>query len=792
MAGGGLKVGDVYVVVTAAVGEFTKSMRRIVADVAETADKIEQFGSKIGEIGAVVSAGLYGALSAAAAFDSSVTERMDRIKLVFTNVGAAIGDAVLPHLERLSDALEHALGWFQRLDPSVKEGIGSFLLWGSAAGLAGGAVGMVAGTVKQFAETFNAFVVPALSAGGRSVIRFSETVGANSTVIASGLQKIGNGAEVVDGKFTSAFRNAAARMLVVGAPLAAVALAIAGVVMLAGTLYKAWHDSSTGMREAFVSVWKSVTDVAGRAAKFFQDVFAGLAAVVGVWARGQLDTFAFVVRSLARMAAPLARALSLDGIANTLDGLKDLTGDAVLGGLKGLVEGTVGTLKDGISTVWEGVTYGAGYAFDGVKMLGGDAAAFLREKFGGVFDDMLGGARGKLRKPSQDPEIEVGRPEILKFDPSRYQSTVGNAAKILEEVARKKAKELADALARAADEAKRALQSRFTQAFGRISELIQRFQEGMSAGGIWGGIIAVVAELLSQSQTFAAMIQMTNNFIQLLADTIGRVLAPTLPLLASTFNMIAPILEALVPVLGMVLSPIQQLAPILELLATLFQGLAPVITILGQILMAMLNPLSLLAGPIMKGFFTVVKYVAMGILYVIKGVGTVWNAIISFIAGVFRTLSKLPLVGGAFGKMADGLDKMKVPMEQVDGALNTLRNTSYDAAAANAAASVATWQNADATKKATEALTNVPSGFKVALARFNAQDPVNGSPGTPVGTSPIAPSPAAPTTGGSVNIGQITVEAADDPEETARHLYIEIKRNAGRRRGTGEHLPGRY
>ncbi|TQF13739.1 phage tail protein, partial [Myxococcus llanfairpwllgwyngyllgogerychwyrndrobwllllantysiliogogogochensis] len=138
MAGGGLKVGDVYVVVTAAVGEFTKSMRKIVADVAAAAGKIEQLGNKIGEIGAIVSAGLYGALAAAAAFDSSVTERMDRIKLVFQNVGAEIGNAILPHLERLSDALERALGWFQRLDPAMKAAMGSFLFWGTAAGLAGG------------------------------------------------------------------------------------------------------------------------------------------------------------------------------------------------------------------------------------------------------------------------------------------------------------------------------------------------------------------------------------------------------------------------------------------------------------------------------------------------------------------------------------------------------------------------------------------------------------------------------------------------------------------------------
>jgi phage-related protein len=792
MSGGGLKVGDVYVVVTAAVGEFTRSMRQIVDDVARTAGKVEQLGNKIGEIGAIVSVGLYGALAAAAAFDSSVTERMDRIKLVFQNVGAAIGDAVLPHLERLSDVLERALGWFQQLDPTVKQAIGSFLFWGTAIGLAGGGVGKLAGIVKQLAESFNAFVVPALAGAGNAVVRFSALVRGIAPEVDGNLKKVAKGAEQIDASFAVAFRSAAARILIVGAPLAAVALAVVGVVMLAGTLYKAWHDSSTGMREAFVSVWKSVTDVAGRAAKFFQDIFAGLASIVGVWARGQLDAFAYVVRNLARMAAPLARALSLDGIANTLDGLKDLSGEQILGGLKGLVTDTVGTLKNGLSTVWDGVSYGAGYAFDGVKMLGSDAAAFLRERFGGVFDDLLGGPKGKLSKPPEESKVEVEVGTAGKFDGSDYLKRASDTAGILERIAIRKAKELADAIAKAADEAKRALRSKFTQAFGRISELIQTFQEGMAAGGEWGGVAAVMGDLLSQSETFATLIRMATNFIQFVADVLGKVLAPVLPVLGSVFNMLVPLLQALVPVITAALQPLQAIAPSLELLGTLFQGLAPVITILGTILVALTNPLGLLAGPILKSFFGVIRVVAMGILYVVKGVGTVWNAIVGFIAGVFRTLSKVPLVGGAFDKMAQSLDSMKVPMAQVDGALNTLRNTSYDAAAANSAASVAQWQNAEATKKATDALTNVPTGFKVALARFNAQDPVTGSPATPVGASPITPSPTAPASGGNVTVGQIVVEAADNPEETARSVWLEMKREQNRRRGSGEWLPARY
>jgi len=792
MAGGGLKVGDVYVVVTAAVGEFTKSMRKIVSDVAATAGKVEQLGNKMGEIGAIVSVGLYGALAAAAVFDASVTERMERIRLVFQTVGAEIGNAVLPHLERLSDVLERALGWFQRLDPAVKSTMGSFLFWGTAAGLAGGAVGKVAGVVKQLAESFLAFVVPALAGAGKAVVRLSSTVASGLPGLESSLKQLTRGAEDVDGAFAKAFRNAAARVLALGAPLAAVALVVAGVVMLAGTLYKAWNDSSTGMRDAFVAMWRAVTDVAGRVAKSFQEVFAGLAAVVGAWARGQLDTFASVVRGLARMAAPLARALRLDGVASALDGLKSLTGDAVLGGLKGLVDTTVSTLRDGLVTVWDGVSYGASYAFDGVKMMGGDAAAFLREKFGGVFDDMLGGPKGKLRTPTETPEIEVGHAEVGKFDAQKFLKNVGNTASVIAEVARRKAKELADALARAADEAKRALTSRFSQAFGRIYELVDRFQQGMSAGGVWGGLIAVIAELLSQSSTFASLIQMVTNFIQFVADVIGRVLAPVLPILASVFNMIAPLLDAVGTALEGFAKPLAAIAPIFEVLGMLLKGIAPLIQVIGQILMALFQPLMLLAGPIMKGLFTVIRYVAMGILYVVKGIGKVWNAIIGFVAGVFRTLGKIPLIGGAFKAVARGLDSMKIPMEQIDGALDDLKNTSYDAAAANSAASVAAWENAAATNKATEALTNVPSGFKVALARFNAQDSLPSSASSVIGLSPVTASPVVPLSGGNVTVGQIVIQGGDDSVETARQLYAEIKREAHRRRGNGEWLNGRY
>ncbi|RJS14638.1 phage tail protein [Corallococcus sp. H22C18031201] len=790
MAGGGLKVGDVYVVVTAAVGEFTKSMKRIVADVAAAAGKIEQLGNKIGEIGAIVGAGLYGALAAAAVFDASVTERMERIKLVFQSLGAEIGDAVLPHIERLADTLERALGWFQRLDPSVKSAIGSFLFWGTAAGLAGGAVGKVSGAVKQVAESFGAFVVPALDGAGKAVVRLSSSVMSGLPGLEASLKKLAVGAEGVEGSFAVGFRNAAARVLSLGAPLAAVALVVAGLVMLAGTLYKAWGDSSTGMHEAFVAMWRGVTSAASRGVQFFAGTFARLTSLVGEWARGQLEVFAATVRTLARLAAPLARALSLDGVAATLDSLKGVTGDSILGGLKGAVESTVGGLKDGFASVWEGVTYGAGYAFDGVKLMGGDAASFLRKQFGGVFDDMLDGPKGRLRRKAPEPEIEVGLPQARKFDVKAYLANLGDAAQILDQVARRKAKELADALARAADEAKRALTSRFSQAFGRIYELIERFQQGMSAGGVWGGLIAVIAELLSESATFGTLITMVTNFIQYIADVLGRVLAPVLPLLASVFNMIAPLLDALVPVLEMFTRPLQELAPIFEILGTLLRGLSPVISTLTQVFNVILQPLLLLGGPIMKAFFAVVRVVAMGILYVVKGIGTAWNAIVGFIASVFRALGKVPLVGGAFKKMAQGLDSMKVPMDSVDSALETLKNTTYESAAANSAASVAQWENAEAAKKATEALTNVPTGFKVALARFNAQDPVTASGAT--ASSVVVASPVVPASVSNISVGQIVVEAAEDPAETARSVYAELKRQQGRRRGNSEWMNGRY
>lgn len=574
--------------------------------------------------------------------------------------------------------------------------------------------------------------------------------------------------------------------LVAAAPFLAAGAAIAALVLLAGTLYHAWNDSSTGFKEAALSVWDSLQAVAGKVADFFVNLFSGISNFVMGAVRSVMDAVAGMISGLATRAAPLADMLGLDGVAAKLRALQGLTGEGILAGLKGQLD----SLKGELAPVWEGIKYGADYAWTGVKMMANDTTEAIKARI----NALLNGKPAALREPGEGKgTIEVGRPDTTPRPVRQFESLAHLAPKMPELSLEDFQAELAAAARKAMQAARAKLESRIvgdvTGAFEGLGNIINRAMEA-SAAGPAAAAASVVADLLMQSQTFKTLVEMVNTFLQSIADTLGTVLAPILPVIASVFDVVATLLRALQPVLDMLLAPLQAIAPLIQLIGMLFQGLAPVIGILGQIFLALAQPLTLLAGPVMKVFFEAIRFVAIGILYIVKGIGTVWNGLVGFVQSVFKALGKLPLVGGVFKDMARGMEKMKVPMDKVDGAINQLRETSYDAAAANAAQSVATWQNTEATQEASESVSNVPQGFKIALARFDAQNalPVAAS------ASPVvaSPAPAAAGGGGSVVIQSLVIEETSDPSETARSVIAEMKAESRRRRGNGEWMSSRY
>lgn len=314
---------------------------------------------------------------------------------------------------------------------------------------------------------------------------------------------------------------------------------------------------------------------------------------------------------------------------------------------------------------------------------------------------------------------------------------------------------------------------------GDLGGLIDTALSALATGGPFAAIAAVGADLLSQSVQFGQLVEMVNGLLHIVADALGKLVAPLTPLVAVLGMLVDTVMNALSPVLGIVAQVLAGLAPIFVILSDTLVALAPVIQIAVAMFMAITNPLLALSGPVLQGLFYVIKFTAVSILKVVRliapiinglikfvafiidtiggginvfmnAVAGIWNGIISAIQAVFRKLGDISVLGkhplGFLNDWAKDLEKAKMPTDilegMLDGLAESVRNGTIDLdaltskiqeleglsleqAQAKAQETVeiikareAQRAQTDAVKEATAALTNVPQGYKIATARF--------------------------------------------------------------------------
>ncbi len=766
---GALKAGGVYVSVSAAIGEFTRAMGQVVKSIEQTAKRVKEAARGIAEVGAIFAGAMAASVAAAAQSNRAIQADLEKLKAYLYTFAADFGDAFGPALRRLTELIGSVVGAFQRLTPGVKEAVAHFVVLG--AGLGGGALVLskAAGAVEGVAKVLGVVLVPALKAAGTA----AKALGLASS---TALPAVGKAAAATQVGVGASLAKMAAGFGVVLAPVAAVAAAIAGVALLAGSLYEAWHDSSTGLKASVLSIWESIRGLGKRLLETLSGWWEVLQEVFTKAVRVVLELVAAQVRAAAKMFAPLARALRMEGIAATLEDLQQLTGERLLGNLKDgaslladnataaarmLADGAVSVGK----SVAEGVSTGLAYSTKGLKRLAKDTGLeALPDKLKKSLDGLLGGLPFGARKPFEPVEVgTVGKDGELPSAVREFQSGMSDAVRARVEYVKKQDKQLADATAEAIRQARQGLAQRFAAAFGELSSLISTFQQGLAAGGLGGAFAAVVADLLTRSQQFARLVEVLNGIIGMVADVIGKLAEPFIPLLGAISMVVSSGLQALTPALQSLTAFIQPLVPSVVVLGELFAGLAPVISLVVQYLMLVVNPLQLLAGPVLKALFEVLRFASTVILKVMKGLGDAWNGIVGAIQSVFRKLADISVFGAKplsfLDGWADGLERAKVDTEAMARALQALTGMTYEAALEQANQTAEVVRNRKELQRATESLSNVPSIWKVALARLEAQDP-GGPLGGPAPSVPIptAPPPSAPWNpaqpGGSTTPGQ--------------------------------------
>lgn len=284
------------------------------------------------------------------------------------------------------------------------------------------------------------------------------------------------------------------------------------------------------------------------------------------------------------------------------------------------------------------------------------------------------------------------------------------------------------------------------QAIPRLNELVSAAQQGAQLGGVWGALIAVFVQLLSETEGFNQIIDHVNASL----DKVLSALEPLVAGLAAVFDATSSVTDAFMSTLK---GPLETIGGLLESLAPILSAFDDILKVVSDGLSGAMQGMSLFAKPIFM---------------ILKLIGTV----LKVIAPILQLLMlPLTLVGELFEWLADVLDPV---FKEIDKAISWLANRldefgdfvgtlgerianwikgkgfKSDAELASTGASTPesraeTVRNdgliseevrpvgdaakgaadsleklGDTADKVTDQLTNVPSGYKVATQRFLA------------------------------------------------------------------------
>lgn len=244
----------------------------------------------------------------------------------------------------------------------------------------------------------------------------------------------------------------------------------------------------------------------------------------------------------------------------------------------------------------------------------------------------------------------------------------------------------------------------------------------MAPAGPLGSLAGALLPLVEQSRLFAGAMAAINAPLQQFADLIGRLLGALAPLIQAAAQLASTLIGALQPVIMSIASAIGALlvavAPIIQILGA---ALAPVFGVLAVIVETLLVPALKVLFPVLKVFGLILGSVAWVI-------GQIWNGLISVLQAIFRALGNISIFGwkplGFLNDWANSLEQAKMDTDSIARSLTELAGLTWEQAQATAQEIAASYELQDAAEEASEALRNVPSGFKYVLTKFGVAEPV--------------------------------------------------------------------
>jgi len=522
-------------------------------------------------------------------------------------------------------------------------------------------LGTVLGNVAKDAEHFNAEQQALATSLGGSL--------KNIHVYAEGVAKV---LPMVRNGFM-AMRTVIPLLGSIALPLLAIAGIEAGLILIIGAVKKAWDADLFGIKEVAHDVFTSIKG-------FFESIPGWVDTAVRFWVDAFYD-MATKLRAMLVTILPAAMAAKIPEIP-----VPKVLIEKVKFELSEFASNVVDTAVGAWGDVTDTFKTGMGVLKPFVDKLS-DAAKMLMALGKGADDaekavstqtDAADDATKSIAKLSEAADDAAS--EWKQFVPA-LKHTLGGVELSAAPMVQADVNESLDHFKGALNTGAQILTSRL----GEVGNIISSAAQGFSAGGPVGAFIAVIAEIVTRLEGF-----------QLIVDSLNKFLGRSMGRLNTTFG----------PIFQMIVGLAESIGYLIELINELTGGFRVI-------------------GAVLKVVGQTLRFLEIGIMLVVT---TVMSAMVKFgrsiglnMDGMAKTLNDLNLQlvkTMAAHKEWDFFDKQAGP---ADASVGKKKNPGLlDNTAAVDDNTKANEDMAAAARDATEALTNVPSGYKVAVARFAA------------------------------------------------------------------------
>jgi len=672
---------------------------------------------------------------------------MKSIEGLMTDIAGEIGAAMLPMVTSLAAGVRDLLGWFKGLSPEVKEFAGKALL---AATALAGIVAAVAGAIAVAPILVGA--LGTFVAALKGVAAIAAALAPIVAGIALGLGVMGKEGESTADTLKRAF--SAAGKAVSDVWTNKISPFIDGLTMGFAPAVEAIGDAWDSIKTSILFAIGEIAGSMGMATDGIAVDWRLVGGVIGTIVGSTIEIIATLVSWIVRIGAlagstiiPFGRviagwitepiSLAIQFADNLFDAFADIFSGGILQGLRKLglaifdfvlspmrlilrqaikiadAFGGGGLIPDAVRTFSQGglselVLPGAeeGPAPKRKRMaIGAGAGAGGGFNLAGMeFDLGLDDVGGDAVDDITDAGEELASSLASAADLFETQLDITDIEIEIDPVLQTIGESLADA--------GQTLANAFLSEAGSLGDVVEGARAGMEAGGPWGAVIGAIVALIQKTEAFAMIIGFANQIVDIAVGQLNQLLMP-----------IARLIQTVVTLLMT-----------LNLLASVTHGFGTVVEVLGYAL---------------EGVSWIVEKVTCAIT-------SVWNWIVDTLASWVRMIPRLG------DDLAKSIKSARIDIQHATrpgdggGLMNAIVGNFESLGDSMSGLG-------DTVDSLNESLTNVPSGFKVAAARYRSID-----------ASDEVASP-----GSGISASGITVNIAVDDVEAAAERIIEALEDRG-------------